>query len=51
MALDYILHYIVVLHPCAVAMIRPSHTLIDMTYCRVETKATPESVQRVGVDW
>jgi len=27
-------------------MIRPSHTLIDMTYCRAETKATPASINR-----
>jgi hypothetical protein len=50
MTLDFILPYIVVLHSCAVAMIRPSHTLIDMTYCGAETKATPASVQGVGVD-
>jgi hypothetical protein len=50
MTLDFILHYVVVLHACAVAMIRPSHTLIDMTYCRAETKATPVSVHGVGVD-
>jgi hypothetical protein len=50
MTLDFILHYVVVLHACAVAMIKPSHTLISMTYCRAETKATPASVQGVGVD-
>jgi hypothetical protein len=50
MTLDFILHYVDVLHACAVAMIRPSHTLIDMTYCRAETKSTPASVQGVGVD-
>jgi hypothetical protein len=50
MTLDFIVHYVVVLHACAVAMIRPSHTLIDTTYCRAERNATPASVQRVGVD-
>jgi hypothetical protein len=50
MTLDFILHYVVVLHACAVAMIRPSHTLMDMIYCRAETKATLASVQGVGVD-
>jgi hypothetical protein len=49
MTLDFILHYVVILHGCVVAMIRPSHTLIDMTYCRAEAKATPASVQ--GVIW
>jgi hypothetical protein len=47
MTLDFILYYVVVLHACAVAMIRPSHTLIDVTYCRAETKATPASVEGV----
>jgi hypothetical protein len=46
MSLDFILHYVVVLHACAVAMIKPSHTLIDMAYCRAETKATPASINR-----
>jgi hypothetical protein len=46
MTLDFILHYVVVLHACAVAMIRPSHTLIDMTYFRAETKVTPASINR-----
>jgi len=50
MTLDFILHYVVVLHAYAVAMIRPFHTLIDMSYCRAETKATPASVQGVGVN-
>jgi hypothetical protein len=50
MTLDFVLHYVVVLNACAVAMIRPSHTLKYMTYCREETKATPASVQGVGVD-
>jgi hypothetical protein len=44
MTLDFILHNVVVLHACAVAMIRPPHTLIDMTYFRAETKATPASI-------
>jgi hypothetical protein len=44
MTLDFILHYVSALHACAVAMIRPSHTFIEVTYCRAETKATPASV-------
>jgi hypothetical protein len=50
MTLDFVLYYVVVLHTCVVAIIRPAHTLIDMAYCRAETKATPASVQGVGVD-
>jgi hypothetical protein len=50
MTLDFILHYVVVLHASAVAMIRPPHTWIYVTYCRAETKATPASIQEVGVD-
>jgi hypothetical protein len=50
MTLDFILNYVVVLHACVVAMIRPPHTLINVTYCRAETKAMPASVQGVGVD-
>jgi hypothetical protein len=46
MTLDFILHYVVVLHACAIAMKRPSHTLIDMTYCRAERKVTPASINR-----
>jgi hypothetical protein len=41
MTQNFTLHYAVVLYTCAVAMIRPSNTLIDMTYCREVTKATP----------
>jgi TRAP-type mannitol/chloroaromatic compound transport system permease small subunit len=48
MTLDLILHDVVVLHACAVAMIRSSHTLIDMIYCTAETKSTPASVQGVA---
>jgi len=29
----------------------PSLSLIDMTYCTLDTKATPASVQGVGVDF
>jgi hypothetical protein len=47
MTLDFVLHYVFVFHECAVAKIRPSYTLIDTTYCRAETKATPASVQGV----
>jgi hypothetical protein len=50
MPLDFILLYVVALRACAVTMIRPSHSLIDMAYFRAETKATPASVEGVGVD-
>jgi hypothetical protein len=40
MTLDFILHYVVVLHVYAIAIRRPSHPLIDMTYCRAETSDT-----------
>jgi hypothetical protein len=50
MTLDFILYYVAVLHTCVVAMIRPSHILIDMTCCRAETKAMQASVQGVGVN-
>jgi hypothetical protein len=46
MTLYFILHYVVVSHACAVAMIRLSHTLIAMTYCRAETEATSASINR-----
>jgi hypothetical protein len=36
---------------CALTGILPSLSLIDMIYCVAETKATPASVQGVGVDF
>jgi hypothetical protein len=50
MTLDFILHYVVVIHACLIAMISPSHTLMCMTYCSGESKVTPALVQGVGVD-
>jgi hypothetical protein len=52
MALDFILHCIVVLHACAVAMIRPSHTLLDMSYYRAETSdaGVGSGSRRLSVD-
>jgi hypothetical protein len=35
----------------ALTSIQPSLTLIDMVYCTQDTKATPASVQGVGVDF
>jgi hypothetical protein len=46
MTLDFILHCVVVLHAYAVAMIRPLHTFIDLSFCWGEKKATPASVNR-----
>jgi hypothetical protein len=36
---------------CALTSILPSLSLIDMIYCSPYTKATPASVQGVGVDF
>jgi hypothetical protein len=36
---------------CALNSILPSLSLIDMIYCTADTKATPASVQGVGVDF
>jgi hypothetical protein len=36
---------------CALTSILPSLPLIDMIYCTADTKATPASVEGVGVDF
>jgi hypothetical protein len=48
---DFILHAACTVDACAVISILPSLSLIDMTYFTADTKATPLSVQAVGVDF
>jgi hypothetical protein len=45
-----ILHTPYTVGACALTSILPSLSLTDMVYCRADTKATPASVQSVGVD-
>jgi hypothetical protein len=47
---DFIFHAARPVDACALTSILPSLSLIDMTYCTADTKATPASVQGVGVD-
>jgi hypothetical protein len=46
---DFILH--TAFTACALTSILSSLSLIDKTYCTADTKATPASVQGVGVDF
>jgi hypothetical protein len=48
---DFILHTAYNVDACALTSILPSLSLIDMIYCMTDTKATPASVQGVGVDF
>jgi hypothetical protein len=48
---DFILHTAYTVHACALTSILPSLSLIDMMYCAPDAKATPASVQGVGVDF
>jgi hypothetical protein len=48
---DFILHTAYTVDACAVIGILPTLSLIDMIYCTADTKATPASVQGVGVDF
>jgi len=48
---DFILHTACTVDACALASILPSLSLIHMIYCTADTKATPTSVQGVGVDF
>jgi hypothetical protein len=45
------LHTAYTVGACALTSILPSLSLIDMIYFTVDTKATPASVQGVGVDF
>jgi hypothetical protein len=48
---DFILHIAYTVGAYALTSILPSLSLIDMTYCTADTKATPASVQVFGVDF
>jgi hypothetical protein len=48
---DFFLHTAYTVDACALTSILPSLSLIDTIYCAVVTKATPASVQGVGVDF
>jgi hypothetical protein len=48
---DFILHTVYTLDACALASILASLALIDMMYCTAYIRATPASVQGVGVDF
>jgi hypothetical protein len=48
---DFIFHTAYTIDACALASILPSLSLMDMIYRTADTKATPASVQGVGVDF
>jgi hypothetical protein len=48
---DFILHNAYTVDACALTSIPLSLSLIDMIYYTADTKATPASVQGVGVDF
>jgi hypothetical protein len=48
---DFILHTAYIVDAYALTSILPSLSLIDMIYRTADTKATPASVQGVGVDF
>jgi len=48
---DFILHTAYTVDACALTSILLSLSSIDMIYYTVDTKATPASVQGVGVDF
>jgi hypothetical protein len=48
---DFILHTAYAVDACALTSILPSLSWIDKTHCTSDTKATPASVQGVGVDF
>jgi hypothetical protein len=47
----FIIHTAYTVDSCALTSILPSLSLIHMIYFRSDTKATPVSVQGVGVDF
>jgi hypothetical protein len=51
MCFDFILHTAYTVDACAFISILPLLSLIDMMHCTADTKATPASVQGVGVDF
>jgi hypothetical protein len=46
-----ILHTAYTVDACALSSILPSLSLIDIIYCTADAKATPASVQGVGVNF
>jgi hypothetical protein len=48
---DFILHIAYTVDACALISILLSLSLIDMIYYTADTKATPASVQGIGVDF
>jgi len=48
---DFILHTTYTVDACALTSILTSLSLTEMLYCTADTKATPASVQGVGVDF
>jgi hypothetical protein len=48
---DFILRTVYTVDAFALTSILPSLSLVDMTYCSPVRKATPASVQGVGVDF
>jgi hypothetical protein len=48
---DFIFHIACTLDAYALTSILPSLSLIDMIYCTADAKATPASVQDVGVNF
>jgi hypothetical protein len=48
---DFILHTAYGVDACALTSILPPPSWIDMTHCTADAKATPASVQGVGVDF
>jgi hypothetical protein len=48
---DFIPHTACTVHACALTIILPSLSLLDMIYFTADTKATPASVQGVVVDF
>jgi len=49
--LDFILHTAYTVDACALTSILSSLSMINMIHCTADTKATPVSVQGVGVDY
>jgi len=49
--LYFILHTVYTVDACALASLLPSLSFIEMLFCTLDTKATPASVQGVGVDF
>jgi hypothetical protein len=46
---DFILHTVYTVYACALTSVLPSLSIIGMIYCTANTKATPVSIECVGV--